>query len=156
MIFDITGKLVIDHRARDWCNMLYPDHPWGCPNYNKKSDCPPTAPLVEDYFDLDKAHYFVVVQFDLGAHITWMKLNHPRMSDRQARNVLYWQGGVNRHLRVRSVFYTSQDPLLDYNTRPEAMGVNVIRTAKAVGLPIRPRPTDTVYKIAMLGQLKER
>jgi len=31
------------------------------------------------------------------------------------------------------------------------MGINVIKTCKAIGLPIKPRPTDTVFKVSMLG-----
>lgn len=154
MIFKTTNKLVIDYRAMDWCRLPYPDHPKGCPNYDKKAGCPSTAPRIEDYFDLDKDHYFVVVQFDLGSHIERMLTKHPRWSDRQARCVLYWQAGVNKKLREESEIYADQRFMI-YNTCPEAMGVNVIKTCKNIGLPIKPRPTDTVFKVAMMGNPKD-
>ena len=154
MIFKTTNNLVIDYRARDWCKLPYPDHPKGCPMYNHKVGCPPQAPLVSDYFDLNKDHYFVVVQFDLRAHIGKMKAKYPAWSDRQARCVLYWQGSVNRTLKEKCKLHSFQQGGLLYNLCPEAMGVNVIKTCKALGLPIKPRPTDTVFKVGMLGAIK--
>ncbi|MBA7693079.1 hypothetical protein ES703_101654 [subsurface metagenome] len=152
MIF--KTNIVIDYRAREWCRLPYPDHPRGCPNYGRKSGCPPQAPLVENYFDVSKDHYFVVVQFDLDSHVSKMKENHPLWSDRQARCVLYWQSTVNKQLREECQFYTRQRNGFVYNLCPEAMGVNVIETCKAIGLPIKARPVDTVFKVAMLGCLK--
>ena len=155
VIFKVKNELVLDIRAREWCLLPYPDHAKGCPNYNKKQGCPPQSPFVGDYFDLNRDSYFVIVQFDLESHINKMKMKHPNWSDRQARCVLYWQGGVNKRLRERCQFYTSQRLGLTYNICPEAMGVNVIKTCKAIGLPIKPRPTDTVFKVGMLGVRKQ-
>ncbi len=152
MIFKTTNKLILDERARDWCKLPYPGHPKGCPNFNHKEGCPPQAPLVGDYFNLRKDHYFVVVQFDLGAHIDRMMEGHPHWSNRQARCVLYWQGGVNKNLKDECEFYKAQRYGTVYNICPEAMGVNVIKTCKILGLPIKPRPTNTVFKVGMLGQ----
>jgi hypothetical protein len=38
-----------------------------------------------------------------------------------------------------------------YTVRPEAMGVNVIQTARNIGIPIETKPFTTVYKIALVG-----
>jgi len=154
MIFKTTAQLVLDDRARGWCKLPYPDHPKGCPNYGKKQGCPPQAPLVGDYFDLNENHYFVVVKFDLGAHIKKMITRHPNWTNRQARCVLYWQGSVNKSLRYECQFYMTQHFGTNYNLCPEAMGVDVIKTCKALGLLIKPRPTDTVFKVGMLGAMK--
>lgn len=151
MIIKVTKLLVIDHRAREWCKLPYPDHPRGCPNYGKKEGCPPQAPLIGDYFDLTKAHYFVVVQFDLRAHISRMKSLHPDWSDRQARCVLYWQGGVNKQLKEQCQSWVAGLPGFLYTLCPEAMGIDVIRTCQLAGLPIEPLPIDTVFKVGMLG-----
>ncbi len=83
-----------------------------------------------------------------------MKAKHPQWSDRQAKCVLYWQGGVNKALREECQLYVSQRCGLVYNLCPEAMGVNVIKTCKAIGLPIKPRPVDTVFKVGLLGVMK--
>ena len=154
MIFKTTNELVIDYRAREWCKLPYPDHPKGCPNYGRKSGCPPKAPLIGDYFNLNEDHYFVIVQFDLEAHINKMITKHPHWSNRQARCVLYWQGSVNKILKEECKLYAFQQGGLQYNLCPEAMGVNVIKTCRALGLPIRPRPIDIVFKVAMLGAIK--
>ena len=39
-------EVVVDYRARDWCRLPYPDHPRGCPNFGRRADCPPMAPLI--------------------------------------------------------------------------------------------------------------
>lgn len=151
MIF--KADVVIDYRAREWCKLPYPDHPKGCPNYGKKSGCPPQASLVENYFDMGKDHYFVAVKFDLFSHISRMKEKHPLWSERQAKCCLYWQSTVNKQLRQECQFFTEQYGLT-HNLCPEAMGVNVIKTCQTAGLPIKARPVGVVYKVAMLGYLK--
>lgn len=153
MIFKTSTKIVVDYRAREWCKLPYPDHPRGCPNYGRKSSCPPQAPLVENYFDMDQDHYFVAVKFDLFSHISKMKEKHPLWSDRQARCCLYWQSTVNKQLKEWCRLFVEQYGLT-YTLCPEAMGINVIETCKAIGLPIRARPVGTIYKVAMLGYLR--
>lgn len=150
-LYEITNDLVIDYRAREWCKLPYPNHPKGCPNYGKRLFCPPEAPLIEAFFDLSKQLWLVVVTFDLALHIHRMKTLHPDWSDRQARCVLYWQGSANKELKELCRHWVWSKPGTDYSLYPEAMGVNVIRTAKAIGLPIKARPMDTVFKIALMG-----
>ena len=145
-----VGKIVIDYRARDWCKLPYPDHPLGCPNYGLRDTCPPNAPLIKDYFDLSQPLWLIVVEFNLAEHISRMKQKHPNWSDRQAKCVLYWQGAVNKELRLQTSHFAANNGLA-YTLCPEAMGVQVIKTAKLLGIPIQPRPTDYVYKVAILG-----
>jgi len=152
MILNTSSNLVVDYRARDWCKLPYPDHPNGCPNYNKKQGCPPQAPLIERYFNLHKDHFFVIVIFNLGHHVNKMLEKHPNWSERQARCVLYWQGTVNKQLRLECEGYAKQFNLV-YNSCPEAMGVDVIKTCKNLGLPIKQQPSNIVFKIGMLGEL---
>lgn len=154
LIFKTNPYIVINHQAREWCKLPYPNHPGGCPNYGKKGGCPPLAPLVENYFEMDKDHYFVVVRFNMFSHVSKMKDKHPKWSDRQARCVLYWQSTVNKQLREECQSFTEQYGLV-YNLCPEAMGINVIKTCQAAGLPIKAKPTGVVFKVAMLGYLKE-
>jgi len=144
---------VIDYRARDWCKLPYPDHPHGCPNYGRRASCPPRAPRVDDYFDLSQPVWLVAVEFDLQGHVDRMKRLHPGWSDRQARCVLYWQAGVNKELETL-VRYLGENAGLCYTLCPEAMGVQVIKTANQVQIPVRPRPTSSVYKIALMGKFR--
>ena len=154
MIFETKGLLSIDYKAREWCILSYPGHPKDCPNYGKKQTCPPFAPYIETYFDLNKDHYFVVIQFNLGLHVQGMLSKHPNWSSKQARCVLYWQGSVKKRLKVECEYYlysVFKKPEYIYNLCPEAMGVNVIETCQRLELPIIPKPTDTIFKVAMLG-----
>ena len=148
--FEIA-ELVIDYRARDWCKLPYLGHPHGCPNFDQRASCPPRAPLVGDYFDLSQPVWLVGVEFDLQGHVERMKSRHPSWSNRQARCVLYWQSGVNKELKALARCFAEAAGRI-YTLCPEAMGVQVIKTASRVGIPIRPRPAGRVYKIALIGE----
>jgi len=142
----------INYRAREWCKLPYPDHPKGCPNYGHKSICPPTIPLLEYAYNLSKPSYLVVVEFDLAAHVRAMLAKHPSWTERQAKCVLYWQGTVNKRLRIEVESYLKVIPNLVATLCPEAMGLNVIATAQLAGVPIKPKPVDKVFKVAFLGE----
>lgn len=146
-------ELIIDYGARKWCLLPYPNHPKGCPNYNKSSECPPNAPLVGDFVDITKKMWFIVIKFDLSSHVAKMKDRHPYWTDKQARCVLYWQNTVRRRLRDACIIFATPKQLV-YTLIPEAMGVQVIKSAKKLDIPIKTRPIDTVYKIALIGYPK--
>lgn len=148
-LVEITNKLIVDYRARDWCKLPYPLHPKGCPNFNHKPTCPPQSCLIEDWCDLSKRMWFVIVSFDLQSHINKMLLRYPDWTDRQVKCVLYWQPKVNKQLENETKLFCAFKPV-KYTTCPEAMGVNVIKTAKRLGLPITTHPQNTVYKISLV------
>ncbi len=152
MIIEVTNKLIIDYRARDWCKLPYPLHPNGCPNFNHKSTCPPQICRIEDWTDLHKQMWFVVVPFDIQSHVNRMLSLYPHWSDRQARCVLYWQPKINKQLESETKLFCAFKSVKS-TTCPEAMGVNVIKTAKGLGLPISPRPKEIVYKISLVAEL---
>ena len=144
------AQLVVDYRAREWCRLPYPDHPKGCPNYDHKATCPPRVCMVESFVDITKPLWLIVEPFDLSAHIAKMLKSHPDWSSRQARCVLYWQGGVNRRLEKACQEFVQGNEKV-YTICPEAMGVDVIHTARKAGLTIHPRPVDWVFKIGLVG-----
>jgi len=146
--------LVIDYRAREWCLLPYPNHPKGCPNYNHKEECPPLAPVIEDFIDLKKKKWFVVAKFNLQEHANNLKAKHSDWSDKQARCVLYWQGSVRKQLTDVCKKITLHTPLV-FTLIPEAMGVQVIKTAKKLNIPIKTRPKVFVHKIALIGYSKK-
>lgn len=154
IIIEVTGELAIDHRAREWCKLPYPDHPHGCTNIDKKPGCPPQAPLIEDWLDLNRPHWFIVVAFDLGKFADRMRSMHPKWSDRQCKCCLYWQGTVNKMLKNAYSEFQKVYPDVISTLKPEAMGVNVFKTVRKFGIPIKPRPNHTVYKIALVGYPK--
>lgn len=144
-------QLRINMKAREWCKLPYPDHPKGCPNYGQRDTCPPQAPLVQNFVDLNRPLYLIVVEFNLMSHITKMLQIHRGWSDRQARCVLYWQNGVNKELENKCNLFRWSHPSMITTRCPEAMGVNVISTALIVGIPINVKPKNKVYKIALGG-----
>jgi len=155
-IIDVTGKLVINPKTREWCKMRYLSYKKGCPMYGKRPSCPPQAPMVQDFIDLEQPHIFIYVTFDLMKHALDMLIKHPTWSKRQCRNCRYWQNGVTSQLQKEVRIYINKGALLNsermvYTVRPEAMGVNVLQTARNVGIPIETKPTKTVYKIALVG-----
>lgn len=147
----VNGNLRINLKAREWCKLPYPDHPHGCPNYGKRYSCPPLAPVINDYLDINRQVYLVVIEFDLHEHVSRMKSLHPHWSDRQARCVLYWQGSVNKELQDECDNFEWLNPGMITTLCPEAMGVNVIATALHCGIPVKTKPIDKVFKIALAG-----
>jgi len=149
------SKLVIEYGTREWCLLPYPDHPKGCPNFGKSNVCPPFAPYVEDFVDLTRPLWLIVEEFDLRSHVARLLSTHENWSDRQARCVLYWQGGVKSRLRASAKQFCLEYPGTHHTLCPEAMGVNVIATGRSVGLPIQSSPLNTIFKIALVGYIKE-
>jgi hypothetical protein len=152
MILDVTGNLIINDFMRNKaCKLPYPDHKKGCPNWNKKIGCPPNSPFVSEFIDLTRPHFFVLIEFDLKAHVQRMKEKHPGWSDRKCRCVLYWQQSALKKLKDEIDIFIHKHPDSRITYCPEAMGVNVICTARKLGIPIKTRPTNTVYKVALVG-----
>jgi predicted metal-binding protein len=148
-ILDVTNGLRVNYRARGWCSLPYPDHPKGCPNYGKKAICPPQVVQLDQWLGEYQSLWLVCVGFDLAEHVASMLVKHPNWSYRQARNLLYWQPKVNKALREAVARFT-----MGMTSRttycPEAMGLNVMTTARRAGLPIQTHPEEIVYKIALV------
>lgn len=152
-IVSVENAICIDLRAREWCKLPYYNHPKGCPNFNSKETCPPTVGLVYDIFDFDKNLWFVIEQFDLKAHKIKMKNSHPDWSNKQCGCVLYWQGSVKKRLneRVKQFIFMGNGNIS--TDCPEAMGVNVFKTFRKLGLRMKRNP-DVVNKVALIGYSK--
>ncbi len=121
-----------------WCRLPYPRHPKGCPNaYGKCSiwDGAKTREAV----DFSKPMWIVYNEFDLSAHVAKMKDRHPKWSDVQCRNLLYWQPTSLTGLNARAEkFFEMMQPQqwgrLIY--LGESDGVNLWRTAVHAGIPL--------------------
>lgn len=127
-------ELVVDKRVRGYCGKKYPNHPKGCPNIGKKDTCPPKAPMIEDFMDINRPMWLVVERFDLLAQERRMLEKHPGWSKRQARNCLYWQSLNRKKCRIKA------DEALEilgadiWTMCPEAMGVHVYETGAKSGI----------------------
>ena len=151
IVAEISKDVVIDRRARDWCKLPYPNHPKGCPNYDKRSNCPPHQGFFEDVFDLPRPIYMVAIPFDILSYMERMKTLHPQWSPRQCRCVLYWQGKVRKALKSLMVEVRDSNGCNFMTDCPEAMGVNVIKTARKKGVSISVKPKNIVWKIGFVG-----
>lgn len=143
--------VIVDERARDgtWCTLPYPGHPKGCPNFPK---CCESRPPFNEYSGFK--WIAVVEEFDLKTHAEGMKKKHPHWSERQCRNLLYWQNGVRSRLRKRAeaIHYPFMgDVILDI---PEANGVNIFDTMAKHDLVLERTKPETIHKIMLVGRRK--
>ena len=148
-IIQFDSALVLDKRARSWCRLPYASHKHGCPKFGKCALCPPKVCLFKDFIDTTKPMWLYYIEFDLAAHMAAKKQKHPKWTERQCRNLLYWQPTVNKELRM--LVENACPENLARTFCPEAMGVNVIKTARNAGLNVSYRPRTLVYKIAIAG-----
>lgn len=141
-------ELFIEPRARDgtWCRLPYPGHPKGCPNFPKCTEKHP------DINALPGRQWFAVTEeFDLKGHAEMMAEKHPNWTDRQCRNLLYWQGGVRKRLYEKTV--RDFDPFSDVLLKiPEASGINVFDTMAGIGVHIQRTRPEQIVKVMMIGK----
>lgn len=148
-----VDELVINRDAKNWCNLPYPDHKNGCPNYGEKDVCPPNAPDIEDFIDTDKQKWFVTGKFDIGEFEERMGERHPNWTKKKKRCNLYWQKSVKKKIRERvEEFKGSKEGQFVSTELPEALGVQVFATARNLGIPLKKDPEKYIYKISMIGR----
>ena len=117
-----------------WCAFRYPGHPKGCPNLYGR--CARRAPYIDDVLDVNRPMWLVFSEFDLAAHVEKMRVKHPDWTERQLRNVLYWQRVSKKQARNRGGAW-AQLVGADYVcTLGEAAGVNLFATARISGLKL--------------------
>jgi len=145
-------EIVIDQSMRGLCKRSYPNHKKGCPNFNKRHDCPPKAPLISKVFDLNKPIYAIWNVFDFDEHTTRMRNKHPQWSDRQAECCLYWQGTARKQLKGEIANFLSDKGNHLVLTTPEACGVNITETMRRIGINLEWPPVTVTYQIALAGQ----
>jgi predicted metal-binding protein len=94
-------SILFTQKTRIWCQLPYPNHPKGCPNFNKNPLCPPNMNFMKDI--LQKYHYFYIVyaKFDLKSQRKRMLERHPNWSKKQAECLLYWQNSVKKELKEK-------------------------------------------------------
>jgi predicted metal-binding protein len=155
MIVTVSGaQLVIDPKVRALCLQAYPLHPKGCPNYGKRSTCPPQVDLLGEVFDLGQTLYLVINKFELGNHVAKLSQAHPAWSERQLECCLYWQGTARAQLRKLVQGCLEEHPGAIVTTCPEAMGLNVTSTLGSLGVPIEWPPKYYALQVALVGEPK--
>jgi len=138
-----------------YCQLPYPNHPKGCPNFGKKDICPPKAPKFEEYINLNKPIYISYSEFDLNQHREKMKLLHSNWSNLQLNCVLYWQSKSRKQMMDRAKIIKKQINADIILTCPEAMGVNVFATCLKNGLKLeKTKNINICHHIGVVGFLK--
>lgn len=142
---------VLDQSVRGLCRKPYPNHPKGCPNFNKRATCPPTVPLIEKILVLTEPVYAIWNRFEFGEHVEKMRKAHPDWTDRQLANCLYWQGTARKALRVEVTAFETLCPSRLVLYVPEANGVNVTKTMARIGIRLQWPPKTVTYQVALAG-----
>lgn len=132
-----------------WCRLPYPDHPLGCPNFNKRRDCPPKSEYFLDVFKPEvKIAY---LNFDFEEYLNWRKGIHPNWTERALRNPRHFQRHLDAVLRKNIKGSKISETFIPvYNA--EAMGVNIHKTCSVVGINLQWPPKDRMYRIALLAK----
>lgn len=167
--FKINEKSIkFTHKTRLWCQLPYPNHPKGCPNYNKNLLCPPKAPFLKEYISRYNHFYLIVGRFNLSKYTILMLENHPDWSERQAACVLYWQGSAKKHLKeyIKNIYRNNSDKTLfllssgsGYKNLEiqqekiysmEAAGIDVFTTLRENNIKFHVKPKDFVLLVNSL------
>ncbi|MCK5604253.1 hypothetical protein KAR91_20360 [Candidatus Pacearchaeota archaeon] len=148
----------IDLGMRSLCVYPYPNHPKGCPNFGKKSTCPPKCERFPYVYDNRQDVWAFWAEYDLGAHRYRQKKRHPLWSPRQLVNSQHWQGTVRKFLRESIAKWMGENkdeyPDLAVTTCPEGMGVNVTATMENIGVVLEWPPKKTTRLIYLAGVLR--
>ncbi len=154
----IQVEPVIDYSVRNLCSNEYYNHPNGCPNFDKKQrGCPshPDTKLFDKYFNLSYPIYAIYNIFDLKSHVENMRIKQPTWSEHQLYCVLYWQTKARKQLHKYIDEFLQEHPGYEVDDlekpRPEAMGVNITKTMKNVGIILEWMPRNIAYQIALAG-----
>jgi predicted metal-binding protein len=150
---------VIDIQMRDLCKRPYHGHPVGCPNYGKRSICPPESETLDEYFDLAKPVWALWMEFDIAAQAQRMQMRHSNWNWRQLVNCRYWQGTVRKALRTHAAGWMQRAKTavpehadkLAIISCPEAMGVNVTETMANIGIKLEWPPKQITRLIYLVG-----
>lgn len=149
-------KPIINHTVRGLCVKPYPGHPKGCPNFGRCDRCPPQAPFFDEVFDLDRPVFAVINEFNFGDHVTKMlmlkKKNGKWRTEKEARCVLYWQGGARKQLEMKVSALLKEDCARGMVSTwcPEGMGVDVEACTLQGGIRLWPL-TNIARQVALLA-----
>ena len=143
---------VVNHSVRALCRAPYPNHPKGCPNYDKRYTCPPSVPVIGRVLDLSDDIYIIYNRFDFAGHVQRMKEKHFKWSQRQLECCLYWQGTARKQLRHEVGLFTEIHGFArQIIFCPEACGVDISATMKQVEVELEWPPREYTYQVALAG-----
>ena len=124
----------------------------GCPNYGKKSGCPPRKLFDEDY-DMSRDIYLIVSNFDLTEHTQRIRTRHPTWTEKAVYNPRYWQATA-RKLHEREIeAFTKEHPGYSTERTPEGAGINVDLLCQNHGIELE-WPPRKLTRIVSVGGVR--
>jgi len=155
--FFIQVKPVVDNRMRGLCRNPYPNHKRGCPNWDKKKGCPPSAPMITDTLDLSRPVFAIYNIFDFHSHVERMRKKHPEWTYLQLSCCLYWQPKARKQLKEKMYKFLElhRHKGMTIVSCPEGQGVNITETMKNVDIHLEWPPESVTYQIILSGYRKK-
>lgn len=133
-------KLVLTPKAKQWCALPYYDKKHGCPNYRGRcyEGGKRRIVMLNEIMNVHQPIYIVYNEFDLAAHMAKMLEAHPNWSERQQRNVYYWQNQSRTQLQKKvdaaAAILRQRGPIII--SSGEGNGVNLYATCFHSGLKL--------------------
>lgn len=136
-------------KIQNLCLQTSKSFPKGCPNYAKKSGCPP-QPLINEIFDFQEPMYLIYTDFDIKKVAKRMRTKHHDWTIKQCHNPRYWQGTARKQHKLELEKFLQQYPEATINKNPEAHGVNVNNLMNKIGINLE-WPPRKLSRIISLG-----
>jgi predicted metal-binding protein len=154
-----------------------PSHPHGCPNFIQRNPlCPPIVSLRSDILEKYNRFTLVYAVFDFQKYKQLMYENarkeERRITDKQVKCVLYWQGQLKKVLKeyIQLNFYKGKEPLFDEmfgagsgfkfykkdtgniveSPSMEAVGIRVFTTLKRNKISYEIKPKNKILMVTLL------
>jgi len=151
-------NIVHGKKYQNLCRTPYHNHSKGCPNYNKRIDCPPCA-RVDKVFDLNQPMYVIYTEYPVGQFAERMRVGHPewKHTPRQWYNCIRWQGIARKQHKKDILEFQKIFSTLHVDMNPEALGVNVTDLMKQVGIELEWNyhedhdPRRKTYRVSIAG-----
>lgn len=161
-------SLLFTKKTRLWCQLPYPNHPKGCPNFKKNPLCPPNAKYMDFLLNKYSHFYLIYAEFDLKAQRKRMLKRHPDWSIKQSNCLLYWQNSVKKALKdsIKSIYkknkfnakfilscgsgFNIDDFTQKFICSMEAAGIDVFATLKNNNISFELKPMNKVLLVTLL------
>ncbi|KKN18395.1 hypothetical protein LCGC14_0956210 [marine sediment metagenome] len=155
-----------------WCQLPYPNHPKGCPNYNNKETCPPKARYKPEILDHYSNFFLIYANFNIKKQKERMLEIHPNWSQKQASCLLYWQNSVKKKLRdfINEIYrrnkkkriyilscgsgFNSMDFNQDLVYSMEAIGIDVLNTLRNNSIDFEVKPIEKAILTTLLCSIE--
>lgn len=155
-VFMFKSKVIWHPHVKTWCGSGY-NGKKGCPNIGRSKYCPPNDKNIDEIIDINEEVYVFGLSFNLKFHANKLREKHPKWTQKQCYNIIYWQPKEKKRFKVLINQFKKAHPKLVVDALPEGHGVNITRMMKDAHIPLSwDYPLDIVWRIAIAGQKAKR